>query len=194
MSEPMNKVIVWMQSSLDGRTQGPNGEFDWPTVPEELTKHFVDVLGDAGMFGYGRRVFEMMAGFWPIADELPGAGQNQIDYARIWKPMRKLVFSRSLEASDWNTTVVRSVDPAQIAEFVRQADGDLYLFGGSELVSAFFQQDLVDEVQTFVHPVVLGGGAPLYPELARRRGMSLVESQTFDGGVVGLRHARNRSD
>jgi dihydrofolate reductase len=68
---PTNKIIVWMQSSLDGFTAGPNGEFDWPDIGEETHTHFVTTLRDAGQFVYGRTVFEMMASFWPIADTLP---------------------------------------------------------------------------------------------------------------------------
>jgi dihydrofolate reductase len=68
---PTNKIIVWMQSSLDGFTAGPNGEFAWPDIGEETHTHFVTTLRDAGQFVYGRTVFEMMATFWPIADTLP---------------------------------------------------------------------------------------------------------------------------
>jgi dihydrofolate reductase len=192
MSESMNKVVVWMQVSLDGRTQGPNGEFDWPVVRKELNTYFVDTLRDAGMFLYGRRVYEMMAGFWPIADELPDSTALQAEYARIWKPMPKLVFSRTLDAAELNTTVVRDVDADEIAHYGRSATGDLYLFGGADIVSAFAQRDLIDEYQLFVHPVVLGGGSPVFPALPERRGMSLITARTFDDTVVGLRYARTR--
>src|SRR5205814_2018189 len=62
------RTIVWMQVSLDGFTQGPNGEFDWPQVQGEVHQYFVDTLRDAGTFVYGRNVFEMMASYWPTAD------------------------------------------------------------------------------------------------------------------------------
>jgi dihydrofolate reductase len=191
MTNSQNKIVVWMQSSLDGRTQGPNGEFDWPIVGPVLHAHFVETLADAGLFLYGRRVFEMMAGYWPIADELPDSTPMQMAYAKIWKPMPKLVFSRSLEAADWNATVVREVDE-RVTDTVGAASGDAYLFGGAEVVSEFARRDLVDEYQLFVHPVVLGGGATLFPSLADRQDMTLVDSRTYDGRVVALRYARVR--
>jgi dihydrofolate reductase len=191
MTNSQNKIVVWMQSSLDGRTQGPNGEFDWPIVGPELHARFVETLADAGLFLYGRRVFEMMAGYWPIADELPDSTPMQVAYAKIWKPMPKLVFSRSLEAADWNATVVREVDE-RVRDTVRGAAGDAYLFGGAEVVSEFARRDLVEEYQLFVHPVVLGGGATLFPSLADRQDMTLVDSRTYDGRVVALRYARVR--
>ena len=183
-----NKIIVWMQMSLDGRTRGPDGAFDWAFVGGDLHRHFVDTLRDAGAFLYGRRVYEMMASFWPTADEQPGSTPMQADYAKIWRPMPKLVFSRSLATADWNGTVVREIGPA-----VRdRLDGDAYLFGGAETVHAFAERDLIDEYQIFVHPILLGGGTPLFPELPARQAMSLVETRTFDDTVAGLRFARAR--
>ena len=185
-----NKIVVWMQSSLDGRTQGPHGEFDWPVIGSEVHAHFVDKLRNAGLFGYGRKVFEMMAAYWPTADQDPASTPMQAEYSRIWKPMPKLAFSRSLETTDWNTTVIRDVDAETIRERVDGAAGNLYLFGGPELVSAFIEKDLVDEFEIFVHPVVLGGGTPLFPDLNERRRIKLVGSRTFDSCVVGLQYAR----
>jgi dihydrofolate reductase len=67
-------------------------------------------LRGAGMFVYGRRVYKMMAAYWPTADEDPGSNRFQVEYSKIWKMMPKLVFSRTLGAADWNTTVVRDID------------------------------------------------------------------------------------
>lgn len=186
-----NKIIVWMQSSLDGFTAGPEGEFDWPVVGDELHTHFVTTLRDAGLFVYGRAVFEMMASYWPIADTLPGATANQAAYARIWRPMPKAVVSRRLASADWNATVV--AEPARVRELADEADGDAYVFGGSSTVAALATADLIDEYQVMVHPVVLGGGTPLFPPLPQRQAMTLVETRSFDGRVSALRYARDRS-
>ena len=189
-ADTTNRIVVWMQASLDGRTQGPHGEFDWALIGPEVHAHFVETLRHAGLFGYGRKVFEMMAGYWPTADEDPASTPLQAEYARIWRPMPKLVFSRQLATANWNATVLPDVSPEEVRDQVARATGDLYIFGGSEVVSDFIAKDLVDEFQIFVHPVVLGGGAPLFPSLGDRRNMRLVETRTFDGAVVGLRYAR----
>jgi dihydrofolate reductase len=185
-----NKVIVWMQASLDGRTSGPDGEFDWPVIGDELHTQFVTTLAGAGAFCYGRRVFEMMASFWPIADELPDSTENQAAYARIWRPMPKVVLSRTLEAAEWNTAVVDDVD--DFSEAVRSAAGDVYVFGGAETVTSLAERDLVDEYHVFVHPIVLGGGAPLFAARPERRTMTLRGTHTFDDRVVQLHYARSR--
>jgi dihydrofolate reductase len=73
-----------------------------------------------------------------------------------------------------------------------RSEGDIYLFGGAETVAAFARLDLIDEYQLFVHPIVLGGGVPLFPALDHRQSMSVVEARVFDGTVTGLRYRRER--
>jgi dihydrofolate reductase len=187
-----NKIIVWMQMTLDGYTAGPNGEFDWPTMRGELHEYVVDSLRGAGAFCYGRHVYDMMASYWPTADEDPASTKPQIDYARIWKPMPKLVFSTTLHTTEWSTTVIDHVDETEVKEVAGRAEGDVYLFGGAGIVSEFARKDLVDEYQIFLHPIVLGAGTPLFPALPERQPMSLVETRQFDDSVVSLRYSRNR--
>jgi dihydrofolate reductase len=192
MTTQTPRVIVWMQVSLDGFTQGPNGEFDWPQVQGEVHRYFVDTLRDAGTFVYGRHVFEMMASYWPTADADPRSTQSQVDYSVIWKPMPKLVVSRTLKAADWNATVTDHVDAEVVAALKARSEGDIYLFGGAETVGEFARLDLIDEYQLFVHPILLGGGTPLFPPLSERQAMSVQEARIFDGAVTGLRYRRER--
>lgn len=184
-------IIVWMQSSLDGFASGPDNAFDWPQVGDELHTHFVSTLRDAGLFVYGHTVFDMMASFWPIADTLPDSTPNQAAYARLWRPMPKVVVSRTLTSADWNSTVLRDV--AGLRALADAADGDTYVFGGPRTVAALAESDLVDEYQLFVHPVVLGGGTPFFPSLGDRQAMRLIGSRVFDGRVAGLRYVRERT-
>ena len=132
-----------------------------------------------------------MAGFWPTADADPASCAAVVEFARIWRDMPKIVFSRTLERADWNTTVVREVDPEEIRALKAQPGGDLGL-GGAEIAAEFLRLDLVDEYRMYVHPVVVGGGTPLF----RRRtaaALQLVETRTFGNGVVLLRYGRERS-
>ena len=67
-----------------------------------------------------------------------------VEFARIWRDMPKIVFSRTLERADWNTTVVRDVVADQVMELNAQLGGDLVL-GGADIAAAFMRQDLIDE-------------------------------------------------
>jgi len=181
-------VTLWMQMSLDGYAEGPDGAFDWPVVTPELQRMFVDELGTVSAFLYGRKVYEGMAAFWPTADEVAGMSAETAEYARIWKPMPKVAFSRTLEHADWNTRIVRD-DVAAAVNELKQRDGNgLVLFGGPNIVSTFVELGLIDEYRLFVHPVTLGGGTPLFPHSGTRQKLELVESRTFPGGVTDLHY------
>jgi dihydrofolate reductase len=174
-------LTLWMQMSLDGYAASPGGALDWPVVEEELHGHFVAELRQADAFHYGRKVFEMMAAFWPTADEIPGATHNQAEYARIWRPMPKRVYSKTLAGDadpGWNATVASEIGPA---------DGRNVLFGGPEIASRFIAEGLIDEYRLFVHPVALGDGAPLFLD---RTKLTLVSARTFDSKVVALHYER----
>lgn len=186
----MGKVILWMQLSLDGFTAGPNGELDWPTVDPEVHQYFNDELRSADTFLYGRKVYEGMAAFWPTADADPAGSPRLADYSQIWKPMPKIVFSRTLEDAEWNTRVVSKDIAGEVARLRDEPDTAHVLFGGAEIASTFIQQDLIDEYRLFLHPVVLADGASLFSGLDDRINLRLVESQTFDSAVVHVRYER----
>src|SRR5713101_1030954 len=121
----MRKIILMMSVSLDGFIEGPNRELDWHRVDDELHGHFNEQLSAMGAFLSGRVTYELMAGFWPTADTDPSSTRPMVEFARIWRDMPKIVFSRTLERADWNTTVVRDVVADQIMELKAQPGGDL---------------------------------------------------------------------
>jgi dihydrofolate reductase len=128
-----------------------------------------------------------MAGFWPTADIDPSSTGPMLEFARIWRDMPKIVYSRTLQRADWNTTVVRDVVPEEVMELKGQPGGDLAL-GGADLAAAFMRHDLIDEYRLYVHPVVIGRGKPLFPGSATRIDLRLAETRTFGNGVVLLRY------
>lgn len=184
----MPKIVVMLSVSLDGFFAGPDGELDWHLVDDELHAHFNEVLRGMGAFLNGRVVYELMADFWPTADRDPDSTAPMVEFAGIWREMPKVVYSRTLQRADWNTTVVRDVVPEEVRALRARAGGDLAL-GGAQLAAAFERQGLVDEYRLYVHPVVLGRGRPLFAQDAELR-LRLVETRTFGSGVVLLRYAR----
>ena len=185
----MRRIILMMSVSLDGFIEGPDRELDWHRVDDELHRHFNEQLGAMGAFMSGRVTYELMAGFWPTADSDPSSTGPMVEFARIWRDMPKIVFSRTLERADWNTTVVRDVDPNQVRELKAQPGGDLVL-GGADIAAAFMRHDLIDEYRLYVHPVVIGRGKPLFPAADTKLDLQLAEARTFGNGVVLLRYQR----
>lgn len=132
----MRKVIVSMSVSLDGFIEGPDREIDWHLVDDELHSHFNEQLATVDAFLSGRVTYELMAGFWPTADSDPSSTGPVADFARIWRDMTKIVYSRTLKEVGWNTTIVREVVPDEVRALKAQPGGDLAL-GGADLVTAF---------------------------------------------------------
>ncbi|HEV8420379.1 MAG TPA: dihydrofolate reductase family protein, partial [Actinomycetota bacterium] len=112
-----------------------------------------------------------------------------VEFARIWRDMPKIVYSRTLEGADWNTTVVRDIVPEEIMELKAQPGGDLAL-GGADLAAAFMRHDLIDEYRLYVHPVIIGQGKPLFQASDNKFNLQLAETRTFGNGVVLLRYQR----
>jgi dihydrofolate reductase len=158
-------------------------------VDDELHRHFNEQLGSMGAFLDGRVTYELMAGFWPTADTDPSSTEPMVEFARIWRDMPKIVYSKTLERADWNTTIVREVVPEDIMELKAQPGGDIVL-GGADLAATFMRHDLIDEYRLYVHPVVIGKGKPLFQPSDATINLRLVESRRFGNGVVLLRYQR----
>ena len=185
----MRKLICWMGLSVDGFFEGPNRDIGWHMVDDELHSHFNEELGAMGAFLHGRVTYELMAGFWPTADTDPSSTGPMVEFARIWRDMPKIVFSRTLENADWNTTVVREVVAEDVMELKAQPGGDLVL-GGADLAATFIRHDLIDEYRLYVHPIVIGQGKPLFQPSNAKINLRLAETRTFGNGVVLLRYQR----
>jgi dihydrofolate reductase len=111
------------------------------------------------------------------------------EYARIWRPMPKVVFSDSLPVADFNTRVVprqKLVD--EISTLRAQTGGTHVFYGGANAAATLMALDLIDEYWLFVHPVVLGGGPRLFDDLPQRISLELVETRTFPGDALHVRY------
>lgn len=185
----MRKIIWMMSVSLDGFMEGPNHDLRWQLMDDELHRHFNEELAAMGGFLDGRVSYELMAGFWPTADSDPASTEPMIEFARIWRDMPKIVYSKTLQRADWNTTVVRDVVVEEVMELKEQPGGDLAL-GGADLGATFMRLGLIAEYRVYVHPVVIGRGKPMFQPSDARISLQLAETRTFGNGVVLLRYER----
>ena len=185
----MRRLTVFNLMSLDGYIAGKDGDISWHNVDEEFQELAKAASNSGNTLLFGRVTYELMARFWPTADTDPSSTGPMVEFARIWRDMPKIVFSRTLERADWNTTVVRDLVPEEIRKLKARPGGDLAL-GGADLAAAFMRHDLVDEYRLYVHPVVIGRGKPLFQPSDARFDLRLAETRAFGNGVVLLRHQR----
>jgi len=184
----MRKVIYSMGVSLDGFIAGPGGEIDWSAPDEELHRFHNRQAQELGVHLCGRRLYEEMT-YWETAEENPSAPEHELEFARIWKKLPKIVFSKTLEKVEGNARLVRDGVAEEAAKLKDQPGKDLAV-GGAGLASTLIELGLVDEYRLFVSPVVLGGGTPYFPARDARIELELVETRTFGSRVVYLRYRR----
>jgi dihydrofolate reductase len=178
----VGKLIYLFNVSLDGYVETPERSLDWTIVDDELHSWFNDQLRSVDASLYGRRLYEVMAAHWPTAEDDPSTTDVMREFARIWNPMPKVVFSSSLERVDHNSRLVQGDVGDVLAGLRREFDGDLAV-GGPNLAGQFVRRGLVDEYRLVVHPVVLGAGTPFWPQLDAPLRLRPVETRAFASGV-----------
>jgi len=118
----------------------------------------------------------------------PATGPSRGEWADLLNPLPKFVVSRTLqEPLEWNATLLEGDASAAVSRLKEEQDGDLLLIGCGELARHLLEQGLVDELRFWLHPAVEGTGARPYE--GSRAAMRLLESTSFDSGVMRLRYA-----
>jgi len=188
----MGRLIYNLNVSLDGFVESADHGLDWSVVDDELHSWFNDQSRSLDAELYGRRIYELMAAYWPTAESDPSLTETEREFARIWNAMPRIVFSTTLDSVRPGCRLVAGDVADRLAEIRSEYAGDLGV-AGATLASAFIERGLVDEYRLVVHPVILGAGRPFFPALRDRIGLRLLETRTFASGVVYLGYAAVRS-
>ena len=185
----MAKLHYTAITSLDGYVADADGRFDWSEPDEEVHTFVNDLERPIGTYLLGRRMYDVLVAWETMdtADEPPAME----DYADIWRTADKIVYSRSLDAvTSAKTRLERSFDPDEIREMKTSAERDLSV-GGPDLAAQAFRAGLVDEIQLFLAPVVVGGGTRALPGEVRLD-LELLEERRFGNGTVYVRYRSGR--
>ena len=189
------KLTTITHVSLDGVMQGlgaadedRSGGFErggWaiPLFDNEAGAFLDEVFARADAFLFGRKTYEIFAGSWGTGSWGANHGNNPISVALNTKP--KYVTSSTLTEPEWDDTTVLSDDLAPaVAELKAKPGGELQVHGSGALIRWLMDKDLVDEINLFTYPVVIGQGTRLFPDTGPDRAFELIESQTTPGGLV----------
>ncbi|HUB99227.1 MAG TPA: dihydrofolate reductase family protein [Solirubrobacterales bacterium] len=185
------KLTTTTQVSVDGVMQGNGGRHPdldagferggWarPLFDSESMTFVNEVYQRADAFLFGRRTYEVFAGYWGVMD--PGSGP--IADALNTRP--KYLASNTLTKPRWADTTVLSGDlAAAIGELKARPGGELQVHGSGNLVRWLLDNQLVDEITLLVCPVVVGQGTRLFPDNGPDMALDLVESRAFPKGIT----------
>jgi dihydrofolate reductase len=186
------KLTTTTNVSIDGVMQGLGGPDEerrggferggWaiPLFDNEAATFLNQVYQRADAFLFGRRTYEIFAGYWGAMED---PGINPIAAALNTRP--KYVASTTLTDPQWADTTVLSGDvAAAVRELKAKPAGELQVHGNGSLVRWLFDNDLVDEITLLTYPVVVGQGTRLFPDTGQDRALELVESRATPSGVT----------
>ena len=183
----MRSVTYSMGMSLDGYVVGPDGSFDWSPPDDEVFRSHIDEIRGVGVYLLGRRLYETML-YWETADQEQSLDDAELEWAALWDPLPKVVFSTTLSEVQGNARLASGGVAEEIERLrAEPGEGDIWI-GGATLAAEAAASGLIDEYRLRVHPVLVGGGIPFFPRGEHRVDLELVESRTFSSKVVYLRY------
>lgn len=173
------EVVLYIAASLDGYIASADGGIDWLKPYETEDYGYGQFIEGVGSIVMGRRTFDQLAGFesWP------------------YEGKRVVVLSgRPIDAPPAGVTVSAEPVPQLVERLLAHDDGNIWLCGGGDVIAQFFEHDLIDRLELFLIPVVLGEGVPLFPEGLWRSLFALQRAHAFESGVAGLSYRRAREE
>lgn len=164
----MRKVVLNLAVTLDGYIAGPNGEYDWCLTDDDYG--MTDFLKSVDTTLMGGRSYREIIKFGPPYPEFTN-----------------YVFTRTEKNEPHNNIVFVSGDIPEFVRSLKHKKGkNIWLFGGSEIIHPLIEEDLVDEMMLAIHPLLLGGGLPLFKKLSDRKPFQLSDTITYPSGLVQL--------
>jgi dihydrofolate reductase len=179
----MRKIVAGLFISLDGVYEAPH-EWHFPYFDDAMGKAVDEQMQAADAMLLGRVTYEEFASYWPTSQDDP-------ELAAYMNGTPKYVVSSTLKSADWQNTTLIDGDNvvAELKKLKQQPGKNIGITGSGTLVRTLLQEGLLDELRLLVHPIAVGSGKRLFPDGSAQTPLKLVDSQTFDTGVLYLTYA-----
>jgi dihydrofolate reductase len=178
----MRKLKLQMQMSVDGFVAGPEGQLDWMTwnMDEKLLQYITALTDSSDTILLGRKMTGGFVDYWTSVLQKPES--PEYTFARKMVDTPKVVFSRTLEKSNWaNTTLAKGKLVDEIMKLKKLGGNDIIVYGGAEFVSNLIKESLIDELNLFINPTAIGKGLKIFLD---RTNLQFSKSQAYECGVV----------
>ena len=176
----MRKVVAAINMTLDGFCDHTAISPD-----EEIHQHYSDLLDSGDVVLYGRTTYQLMQ-YWQTLVKNPSGEKSMDDFAIAIDKIPKIVFSHTLKDTGWDSAKLADQPIQETVKKLKQQSGRDILVGSRSLIIKLLKLNLIDEFQLCVHPVVAGGGLPLFENMNDRTVFKLIKAKTFGGGAVML--------
>lgn len=176
----MRKIIAAINMTLDGVFDHTAGIPD-----EEIHQHYTELLREGDAILYGRITYQLMQ-YWQTLVKNPSGEKSMDDFAMAIDKISKIVFSRSLKNTDWDSAKLSNQTIEEEVLELKQQSGGAILVGSRSLIIQLMKLNLIDEYQFCVYPVIAGTGLPLFENINERTILKLIKTKTFGGGAVIL--------
>jgi len=179
----MKRLFSFNMITLDGFFEGlAKWDLRWHNVDNEFNEFAVAQLNEIDTILFGRVTYQGMASYWSSS----GAVKNDPIVAGLMNQIPKIVFSKTLNQTDWNNTrLVKGHIADEVSKLKKQSGKDLAIFGSANLMSELTRMGLIDEYRIMVNPVILGVGTPLF-QTKDILNLKLLKTRTFENGNVLL--------
>lgn len=181
----MRKLKLQVQISLDGYIAGPDGAMDWMTwdIDDKLSQYINAITDTSDTILLGRKMTDGFVSYWEnVVNNQPES--PEFSFARKMVEIPKVVFTQTLEKSEWNNTTIAKGALSEEINALKQKEGkDLIVYGGANFVSNLIQENLIDEYHLFVNPVAIGTGMSIF---SGRTNLNFNKSLPYDCGIVVL--------
>jgi dihydrofolate reductase len=186
---PLRKIKLQVQMSVDGCIAGPNSEMDWlvGNLDDKLKKYVDGLTEPVDTILLGRKMTDGFISYWSNVMSKPDNPWNAIAKKMIETP--KVVFTKTLNKSEWINTDIATGDLMdEISKIKSQNGRDIIVYGGASFDSSLIKEKLIDEFYLFINPVAIGTGMTIFKDLNEIQKFTLIESITFDCGIVLLHY------
>ena len=175
----MRKIVASLFVSLDGVAEAPDS-WHFPYFDDEMGNAVGAAMADCDAMLLGRVQYEQFASYWPTSeDEFAGFMNNQ----------KKYVVTTTLTEATWTNTEIISGDVLAGLRSLKDSEGkDIAVTGSLTLVRSLLKAGLLDRLQLFVHPVVLGKGVRWFDGLQDVK-LTLSSAEVFASGVINQIYA-----
>ena len=184
----MRKIIFSINSTINGSTDHTSG-----IVDDELHDFYADYLDKVDVILMGRKTYELMEGYWPVAHKDPNSDKSTLRFADKFNSVRKIIFTKTLKEVKWQNSVIAAKNLTETVNELKNGNGKYISAGSLSIASQLLNKNMIDEFWFLIHPIIGKKGTQLFEEINEKRNLKLLETKIFNSGVIVMHYQKKEN-